>query len=137
MAGPESRSKKLKRLVNVQRQLERMAEGELAANTEQRREVEQSMDVVMEAISSIKPVHMQFSKNYSERFGRLMVKDKQLAGAQQVLEGKVLRERTKGDRLEDQMKEARELEDREREDNAVYDLLELTLLTGAKTGHDR
>lgn len=137
MAGPESRSKKLKRLVNVQRQLERMAEGELAANTEQRREVEQSMDVVMEAISSIKPVHMQFSKNYSERFGRLMVKDKQLAGVQQVLEGKVLRERTKGDRLEDQMKEARELEDREREDNAVYDLLELTLLTGAKTGHDR
>ncbi len=52
MAGQEPRSKKLKRLVNVQRQLERMAEGELAANTEQRREVEQSMEVVMEAISS-------------------------------------------------------------------------------------
>lgn len=135
MAGQEPRSKKLKRLVNVQRQLERMAEGELAANTEQRREVEQSMEVVMEAISSGKPVHMQFSRNYSERYGRLMIKDKQLAGVQQVLESKVLRERTKGDRLEDQMKEARELEDRERDDNAIYELLELTLLTSSGKDH--
>ncbi|KQZ50799.1 hypothetical protein ASD54_11400 [Rhizobium sp. Root149] len=135
MAGQEPRSKKLKRLVNVQRQLERMAEGELAANTEQRREVEQSMEVVMEAISSGKPVHMQFSRNYSERYGRLMIKDKQLAGVQQVLESKVLRERTKGDRLEEQMKEARELEDRERDDNAIYELLELTLLTGSGKDH--
>lgn len=136
MAGNEPRSKKLKRLVNVQRQLERMAEGELAATSEQRREVEQSMEVVMDAIGSIKPVHMQFSKHYSERYGRLMVKDKQLAGVQQVLESKVLRERTKGDRLEDQMKEARDLEDREREDNAVYDLLELTLAAGSAKRHD-
>jgi len=135
MAGQEPRSKKLKRLVNVQRQLERMAEGELAANTEQRREVEQSMEVVMEAISSGKPVHMQFSRNYSERYGRLMIKDKQLAGVQQVLESKVLRERTKGDRLEEQMKEARELEDRERDDNAIYELLELTLLTSSGKDH--
>ncbi|WP_137135687.1 hypothetical protein [Rhizobium sp. FKY42] len=136
MAGQEPRSKKLKRLVNVQRQLERMAEGELAANTEQRREVEQSMEVVMEAISSEKPVHMQFSRNYSERYGRLMIKDKQLAGVQQVLEGKVLRERTKGDRLEEQMKEARDLEDRERDDNAIYELLELTLLTSSGKDHN-
>ena len=136
MAGQEPRSKKLKRLVSVQRQLERMAEGELAANTEQRREVEQSMEVVMDAIGSIKPIHMQFSKHYSERFGRLTTKDKQLAGVQKVLESKVLRERTKGDRLEEQMKEARELEDRERDDNAVYDLLEMTLLTGGKKPHD-
>ena len=135
MAGQEPRSKKLKRLVNVQRQLERMAEGELAANTEQRREVEQSMEVVMEAISSGKPVHMQFSRNYSERYGRLMIKDKQLAGVQQVLESKVLRERTKGDRLEEQMKDARELEDRERDDNAIYELLELTLLTSSGKDH--
>ena len=135
MAGQEPRSKELKRLVNVQRQLERMAEGELAANTEQRREVEQSMEVVMEAISYGKPVHMQFSRNYSERYGRLMIKDKQLAGVQQVLESKVLRERTKGDRLEEQMKDARELEDRERDDNAIYELLELTLLTSSGKDH--
>ncbi len=78
---------------------------------------------------------MQFSRNYSERYGRLMIKDKQLAGVQQVLESKVLRERTKGDRLEEQMKEARELEDRERDDNAIYELLELTLLTSSGKDH--
>ncbi len=41
-----------------------------------------SMDKVIEAIGSLTPVHMQFSKSYSERFARLTVKDKQLSGVQ-------------------------------------------------------
>lgn len=132
MAGADTRSKKLKRLVNVQRHLEKMAEGELASTIQQRQEVNDSMDKVIDAIGSMTPLHMQFSKTYSERFGRLMIKEKQLSGVQQVLEARILRERTKGDRLEDQMKEARDHEDRERDDNAIYDLLELTL--AAKIG---
>lgn len=131
MAGADTRSKKLKRLVNVQRHLEKMAEGDLAATNQQRQEVADSMEKVIDAIGSMTPVHMQFSKTYAERFGRLMVKDQQLFGVQQVLEARVLRERTKGDRLEDQMKDARADEDRERDDNDIYDLLELTL--AAKT----
>ncbi len=126
----QPRSKKLKRLVAVQRHLEKMAEGELAATTVQRVEVGQQMDLVIDAIGSMTPLHMQFSRNYSERFGRLMIKDKQLAGVQQVLEARVIRERTKGDRLEEHMKDARDDEDRERDDNAIYDLLEMTLLPG-------
>jgi hypothetical protein len=126
----QPRSKKLKRLVAVQRHLEKMAEGELASTTVQRVEVGQQMDLVIDAIGSMTPLHMQFSRNYSERFGRLMVKDKQLAGVQQVLEARVIRERTKGDRLEEHMKDARDSEDRERDDNAIYDLLEMTLLPG-------
>jgi hypothetical protein len=126
----QPRSKKLKRLVAVQRHLEKMAEGELASTTVQRVEVGQQMDLVIDAIGSMTPLHMQFSRNYSERFGRLMIKDKQLAGVQQVLEARVIRERTKGDRLEEHMKDARDDEDRERDDNAIYDLLEMTLLPG-------
>lgn len=126
----QPRSKKLKRLVAVQRHLEKMAEGELSATTVQRVEVGQQMDLVIDAIGSMTPLHMQFSRNYSERFGRLMIKDKQLAGVQQVLEARVIRERTKGDRLEEHMKDARDDEDRERDDNAIYDLLEMTLLPG-------
>jgi hypothetical protein len=129
--GNEPRSKKLKRLVAVQRHLERMAEGELASATRQRDELHESMDLVIQAIGSMTPLHMQFSRNYSERFGRLMVKDKQLSGVQQVLEARVMRERTKGDRLEDQMKDARSLEDREKDDNAILDLLEVTLMPGS------
>ncbi|MBT9371915.1 hypothetical protein [Rhizobium sp. CSW-27] len=126
----QTRSSKLKRLVAVQRHLEKMAEGELAGATRQRAEVGEQMDLVIGAIGSMTPLHMQFSRHYSERFGRLMVKDSQLAGVQQVLEARVLRERTKGDRLEDHMKDALSLEDRERDDNAVYDLLEITLASG-------
>ncbi len=126
----QPRSKKLKRLVALQRHMEKVAERELADTTRQRGEVSEQMDMVIEAIGSMTPLHMQFSKGYSERFSRLMVKDKQLSGVQQVQESRVMRERTKGDRLEDQMKDARSLEDREKEDNAVYDLLEITLLKG-------
>ncbi|SIQ02142.1 hypothetical protein SAMN05880590_101816 [Rhizobium sp. RU35A] len=125
------RSRKLKRLVAVQRHLEKMAESELSAVTRQRAEVGEQMDLVIEAIGSMTPLHMQFSRHHSERFGRLMIRDSQLGGVQQVLEAQVLRERTKGDRLEEHMKEARSLEDREQDDSTLYDLLDLTM-AGAK-----
>jgi hypothetical protein len=128
--GGQPRSKKLKRLVALQRHVEKMVEGELAETTRQRTEVGEQMDMVINAIGSMTPVHMQFSKGYSERFSRLMIKDKQLSGVQQVQETRILRERTKGDRLEEQMQEARGLEDREKEDEAVYDLLEIMLMPG-------
>lgn len=123
----DKRSEKLKRLVAVQRHMEKVAEGELAETGRQRAEVAETMDLVIQAISSGEQIHWQFARNYSGRFTRLMMQDKQLAGVQQVQEMKVLRERTKADRLADKMKEARTLEDREADDNAIYDLLEITL----------
>ena len=132
-SGPSTRSQKLKRLVAVQRHLEKMADYELAATVRHRAEVSQSMDEVIEAIGSADPVHRPFAMHYAERFGRLTAKERQLAGIQQMQENKVLRERTKGDRLEDNMKEARELEDREAADNAIYDLIELTLASPASS----
>lgn len=129
MAGSDKRSDKLKRLVKVQRHIERMAEQDLAATTRQRAEVGQSMEEVIAAIGSIDPIHRQFAHTYADRFGRLNVKEKQLAGVQQVQEMRVLKERTKGDRLEENCKEARDHEDREASDNAIYELIELTLAT--------
>jgi hypothetical protein len=123
----KTRSEKLKRLVAVQRHLERMAEHELAENSRQRADVGQSMDRVIEAISSADPIHMAFSEHYADRFGRLTLKDQQLAGMQTVIEMKVVRERTKADRLEEHMKDARELETREADDNAVYDVIDQRL----------
>jgi len=130
MAGGEQvRSKKLKRLVNLQRHMEKMAENELAATGRQIAEVSQSKERVIEAIGSMTPIHMQFSHNYATRFGKLTVREKQLADIRQAQEVRVLKERTKGDRLEDQMKQAREAEEREKDDNAIYELLEITLAT--------
>jgi len=133
MANDQQRSKKLKRLVSVQRHLERMAESELAATTQHREEIAQSMEVVIHAIGSMEPIHRSFSQNYAERYGRLTIKDGQLENIQQIQEMKVLRERTKGDRLEENMKKARELEDREASDQAIYDLLEITLAAPASS----
>lgn len=122
----DKRSAKLKRLVTVQRHMEKMAEVELADTTRTRTEVAQSMENVLEAMSSMEPVHQTFSKHYSDRYGRLVVQDRQLEGVQQFQEDKVLKEKTKADRLEDRMHIARDLEDREADDNAIYDLLEIT-----------
>jgi len=133
--GEQSRSKKLKRLVNLQRHMEKMAENELAATGRQLVEVSQSKEQVIEAIGSMTPIHMQFSHNYAGRFGRLMVREKQLTDIQKAQEVRVTKERTKGNRLEDQMKQAREAEDREKEDNAIYELIEMTLATDSIKSH--
>ncbi len=119
-----SRSEKLKRLVAVQRHLERMAENELADTTRQRSEVTESMERVMDAIGSNDPVHMAFSIHYADRYGRLTVKDQQLESIQTLIQIQVRQERTKGDRLEEHMMDAHELEMREADDNAVYDIID-------------
>jgi hypothetical protein len=120
----KTRSEKLKRLIAVQRHLERMAENELADTTRQRSEVTEAMERVMVAIGSVDPVHMAFSIHYAERYGRLMIRDQQLESIQTLIQMKVQQERTKADRLEEHMKDARELELRESDDNAVYDIID-------------
>ncbi|MGV8938440.1 MAG: hypothetical protein ACOH2J_15065 [Allorhizobium sp.] len=131
--GPKKKSEKLKRLVAVQRHMEKMAESELATASRQRAEVAESMNTVMAAIGSLNPVHRLFAANYSERFARLSNSDKQLANMQRMFEMKVMRERVKGDRLEENMKEARALEDREDDDNAIYDLVDMKYATPASS----
>ena len=132
-SGPVTRSQKLKRLVAGQRHLEKMADYELAATVRYRAEVNQSMEDVIDAIGSADPLHRQFAHHYAERFDQMNTKERQLAGVQQIQETKVLKERTKGDRLEDNMKEARELEDREAADNAIYELIEMMLAAPASS----
>jgi hypothetical protein len=119
-----SRSQKLKRLVAVQRHLEQMAEQELAEATRQRTEVGNSIDQVVGAIGSVEIVHMAFSQQYAWRLGRLTQRDQQLEAMQKLIETNVLKERTKADRLEEHMLEARADELRESDDNAVYDIID-------------
>lgn len=120
----EERSKKLKRLVAVQRHLERMSENELAEVARQRTDVNDSIDRVVDAISSIDVVHMAFSRQYAHRLGHLTLRNQQLDATQKMIETNLLKERTKGDRLEEHMLEARDQEQREADDNAIYDLID-------------
>ena len=120
----QNRSDKLKRLVTVQRHLEKMAEIDLANTTRQRQEVNETMEVVVEAINSLEPVHRSFSHHYSGQYSRLQQQEQMLANVQQMHEMRVVRERTKGDRMEERMKEARSAEEREAADDAIYDLID-------------
>nr|WP_299505725.1 hypothetical protein [uncultured Rhizobium sp.] len=131
--GPKKQSEKLKRLVAVQRHMERMAESDLSTTAKRIEENTVSMDSVMDAIGSLEPVHRLFAQNYADRFDRLSNSDKQLRGLQQVQEMKVMRERAKGDRLEENMKDARDHEDREADDNSIYDLIDLQFATPASS----
>ncbi|MCA2411045.1 hypothetical protein [Rhizobium leguminosarum] len=129
----KKRSQKLKRLLSVQRHIERIAENDLAETSRQRVEVNVAMDDVIVALGSMDPVHHAFSQNYADRFGRLTIKDQQLTGMQQIHEMRLTRERAKGDRLEDGMKEALEVERREADDNAVYDVIDQQFATPASS----
>lgn len=129
----KNRSQKLKRLLTVQRHLERMAESDLAETSRQRIEVNAAMDDVILALGSMDPVHHAFSQNYADRFGRLSIKDQQLTGMQQVHEMRLTRERAKGDRLEEGMKDAIVAELREADDNAVYDVIDQQFATPASS----
>jgi hypothetical protein len=120
----QSRSDKLKRLVTVQRHLEKIAEIDLASTTRQRQETSETMEVVVEAINSLDPVHRSFSHHYSNQYTKLQQQEQMLANVQQMHEMRVVRERTKGDRMEDRMKEARNAEEREAADDSIYDLID-------------
>ncbi len=131
--GPQKKSDKLKRLVAVQRHMERMAESDLGITAQRIEENARSMETVMEAIGSLDPLHRLFAQNYADRFDRLSNTDKQLHGLQQVQEMKLMRERAKGDRLEENMKDARDHEERERDDDAIYDLIDIKFATPASS----
>lgn len=120
----QSRSQRLKRLVAVQRHVERLTQSELAETTKTRNEVNLSMERLIEAIGSMDPVHMVFLEHYAERFGKLTNRDNQLAGMQSLLETQMLKERTKAERLEEHMRNAEEQEIRELDDKAIYDVID-------------
>lgn len=127
----QSRSDKLKRLVSVQRHMERIAEMELSRTTHAREVVAEAMSETLEALTSLNPVHQVMSGSYSTRYGKLKVQDRQLENLQEVHEIKVLKERAKANRLEDHFNVARDLEDREADDKAIEDLMEIYLSSSA------
>ncbi len=129
----QKKSDKLKRLVAVQRHMERMAESDLGITAQRIEENARSMDMVMEAIGSLDPLHRLFAQNYADRFDRLSNTDKQLHGLQQVQEMKLMRERAKGDRLEENRRDARAHEQREADDDAIYDLIDIRFGTPASS----
>lgn len=121
------RSKKLKRLVSVQRHMEKMIENELSIIVRQREEVNTAMELTANVMTSLDPIHRGLSRHYLGRFSRLATEEKQLMAARRSQEARLAKERSKGDRLDERRKEAVEQEQRAREDDAVINLLEMMI----------
>jgi hypothetical protein len=130
----QTRSEKLQRLVKVQRHLEHMAENELAATARARAEIDESMSAAVNAIGSLDTVHQLFASIYSGQISRLTAKDQHLSTMQQIQEQKILRERAKADRLAEQAKDAREVEDRDADEKTIYELLDQQFALSVRRG---
>tara|TARA_R110002020_G_scaffold5841_13_gene24090 strand:+ start:12964 stop:13371 length:408 start_codon:yes stop_codon:yes gene_type:complete len=122
-----SRAQKLARLVRVQRQIERMTENELSHIMREQASADASQDALVDAIGSFDPIHTAMSHQYAMRFQRLSARSQQLSGMKAVQEKRVLIEKTKADRLQEQAGKAAESEDRTASDETLLDLLEASL----------
>ncbi|MBN7807341.1 hypothetical protein JZX86_18470 [Agrobacterium rosae] len=121
----DSKSKKLNRLAKVQGHLKKMAENELAITTRERNEIAEKIDALSGYLTSLDPMHQQMLKHYATRHGKLMSRDVRLESIEKAQEQQVLKETKKGERLEDKRDAARADELRVREDNSVYELIDL------------
>ena len=127
----DSRAEKLSRLVRVQRQIERMVENELSQTLRAQAITDATQDALVDAVGSLDPVHAAMSHQYALRFQRLSARTQQLSGVRAMQERRVLTEKTKADRLEDQAEQAGHAEERRSADEALLDLLEITLGAGS------
>lgn len=123
----EIRSRKLQRLVRVQRQMERVAENDLAHTLRERAENDDARAAVIDAMGSLEPAHRGMAMHYSRRHSGLEGKARQIAGMQAILERRVITEKTKADRLAEAANDAAEAEDREQIDEGLFDLLDAAI----------
>lgn len=120
----EPRSTKLKRLVAVQRQVERLAEGDLAGTNRERARIAETIEETVAAMGSMSPTHQLFTPVYARRIASLTVIGEQLKSLAGVQEKRVMRERVKGDRLEERRNMAQAAETREAEDESLLDIID-------------
>ena len=126
MADP-LRSKKLDRLAKVQSHLKQMAENELALTTRERNDLAQKIDALTGYLTTYDPLHQDMLKHYVMRHSRLMARDVRLESIQQAQERHVLMEPKKGEKLVEKRDAARQDEARERDDNSIYELVDLQM----------
>ncbi|MES5098320.1 hypothetical protein ABUK73_08830 [Agrobacterium sp. BA1120] len=120
-----NKSKKLSRLVKVQGHIQQMAENELAITTRERNELSEKIETLSGYLNSLDPLHQQMLKHYAVRHDRLKSRDVRLEAIEKAQEQQVLKETKKGERLEEKRDAARQDEQREREDNSIYELIDL------------
>lgn len=122
---PERKSQRLKRLVKIQRQKEKIAGTDLAYILAQQRQAEHSVTSVLDALGTVSPLHSTFAPHYSKRLTMLEMAQKKLGMHRAAQEKKMLTERAKADRLDEKLQDANQSDVQEEEEEALQDLIDL------------
>lgn len=121
------RADKLKRLLRVQRQVEGMAENDLALSLRELARIDDERKVLIRATGSSNPVHQVMAPFYTRRFTGLEAKSQRLGEIRRMLEQRVLKERAKTEKIEDSARNQAELEERQADDEKLFDLIDTVL----------
>ncbi|MEX3007052.1 hypothetical protein [Hoeflea sp. TYP-13] len=121
----EERARNLARLAALQKQLQKLAEADLAETTRQREELRGQIEHLLEVMSGLSELHRLFPHLYARQLGTLRSREQTLIGQAQLQEQKIVRERTKNERIGEHLADAKGEAERYQEDEALLDLLEL------------
>lgn len=118
-------SERLKRLIKIQRQKEKIAQTDLAFILNRQQQADHSVSNVLDALGSISPLHSTFASHYTKRLTSLETTQKKLQMHRAAQEKKMLTERVKADRLEEKMLRASLDEERHDLEENMQDLLDM------------
>lgn len=114
----------LQRLVALQRQLQKLAEADLAHALREREEVRQAIENLVNAMSGMSTPHRLFPHLYARQLSTLKTRDQVLAGQVELHKARINTERTRGDRVGHKLDQANLDSDRHTDDEALFDLLD-------------
>lgn len=120
----EKKSKRLLRLVEIQRQKEKIAESDLALVLAEQRYADDGVVSVIGALGDFTPVNMVMADHYAKRLSSLEIKKVKLGKHRDILEKNKLTESVKADRIFEKVVAARSDEAREQEEEDLQDLID-------------
>ncbi|MCY6382371.1 hypothetical protein [Hoeflea prorocentri] len=120
----QERVRTLGRLALLQRQLQRLAETELADTNRQRAEVEEQIARLIEAMGGFSHVHRLFPHLYAKRLDKLKERGQALTGKARLQEQKARREKTRCERIGDHLDNVLEEASRQSDEDELLDLVE-------------
>lgn len=120
----EKKSKRLLRLVQIQRQKEKIVENDLALVLAEQRYTDDGVTSVVEALGDFTPVNMVMAGHYSKRLSSLETKKVKLDKHRNILERNKLTESIKADRISEKVIAAQSDEARDQEEEDLQDLID-------------
>lgn len=120
----EKKSKRLLRLVQIQRQKEKIVESDLALVLAEQRYTDDGVTSIVSALGDFTPVNMIMAGHYAKRLSSLEAKKGKLSIHRDILEKNKLTESVKADRIFEKVIAAQSDEAREQEEEDLQDLID-------------